>query len=40
MLGKTVSTMGAAQRDRFRADHIGYSVSKADVAPYKKAGSP
>jgi putative ABC transport system ATP-binding protein len=33
-LGQSVSTLGSSQRDRFRADHIGYVFQQFNLLPY------
>ncbi len=34
ILGKTVSSLSQSQRDRFRADHIGYIFQQFNLLPY------
>lgn len=37
VLGKPLDTMSARQRDRFRADHIGYVFQQFNLIPYLSA---
>ena len=34
VLGETISSLGSAERDRFRADHIGYLFQMFNLIPY------
>lgn len=34
VLGETVSSLGSAERDRFRADHVGYLFQMFNLIPY------
>ena len=37
VLGECLNTMGAQQRDRFRANHIGYIFQQFNLIPYLDA---